>query len=358
MSERVLRRWSEAELRWVDGGLALHATGARPKTFDRVVAAHQVQHPRLPRVRDAGNALFLDLDARFDLEALVATVEATGAPKLPYEAALALGDDLADTLEALHAGGFFAGRLSWTSVLVTAEGDWALLAGVVAPGPWVHAAPEVLTGAAPGPAADVFALMSLLERLRHVATIAEAQLRVLAGEARPEEAEYAHAFVETHLRGLSVAPAARIPMMAAARAAHHQLWRHTGHRPDAAALRAFLLEAAAVAEKRRVLRVGPEYAWLELPSRERVDLSRARSLRQIVAHLIARHGDHEHRCSLAELTAAGWPGEQIAPAAARNRTHVALTKLRQRGLRDLIESSPAGWRLANDVVIEVCDSAR
>lgn len=48
----------------------------------------------------------------------------------------------------------------------------------------------------------------------------------------------------------------------------------------------------------------------------------------------------------ADLLAAGWRGERMTPAAARNRLHVALCRLRRAGLGDLVEHDGATWRLA------------
>lgn len=45
------------------------------------------------------------------------------------------------------------------------------------------------------------------------------------------------------------------------------------------------------------------------------------------------------------LIAVGWPNEQIALDAARNRLHVALSALRRLGLRDAIKSGPHGYHI-------------
>ena len=52
-----------------------------------------------------------------------------------------------------------------------------------------------------------------------------------------------------------------------------------------------------------------------------------------------------------ELMAAGWPGERMQPAAARNRLHVALWRLRRAGIGDLLEFDGRAWRLRDVVTV-------
>ena len=55
------------------------------------------------------------------------------------------------------------------------------------------------------------------------------------------------------------------------------------------------------------------------------------------------------------LIDAGWPNEQIALGAAKNRLHVALSALRRMGLRDVICVGPYGYHL--DPLLTVRDRA-
>jgi DNA-binding winged helix-turn-helix (wHTH) protein len=52
-----------------------------------------------------------------------------------------------------------------------------------------------------------------------------------------------------------------------------------------------------------------------------------------------------------ELIAAVWPGEIIAPHAAKNRLHVALSALRKAGLAEIIQRVDGGYRLDPGVPI-------
>jgi hypothetical protein len=54
----------------------------------------------------------------------------------------------------------------------------------------------------------------------------------------------------------------------------------------------------------------------------------------------------------ARLVEAGWPGEQMSTAAARNRINVAITRLRRLGLDGwLVHQSGAGFLLVEDLVV-------
>ncbi len=51
------------------------------------------------------------------------------------------------------------------------------------------------------------------------------------------------------------------------------------------------------------------------------------------------------------LIAAVWPGEHIAPNAAKNRLHVALSALRKAGLAEIIQRVDGGYRLDPEIAI-------
>ncbi len=56
------------------------------------------------------------------------------------------------------------------------------------------------------------------------------------------------------------------------------------------------------------------------------------------------------------LVEAGWPAEKIAADSAKNRLHVALSKLRKRGLRDLLLRYPSGYALSPGLSIVLVQS--
>ncbi|HEU5055585.1 MAG TPA: hypothetical protein VFU21_03645 [Kofleriaceae bacterium] len=73
-----------------------------------------------------------------------------------------------------------------------------------------------------------------------------------------------------------------------------------------------------------------------------VDLTRRGPLARVFAALVARAGAS---ASADELIAAGWPGESIQPEAARLRLYNAIASLRSMGLRGLLVTTDAGYRL-------------
>ena len=73
------------------------------------------------------------------------------------------------------------------------------------------------------------------------------------------------------------------------------------------------------------------------------------ALRRIVLLLLRLHAERSGRsASLEELLAAGWPAERMHPDSARNRLHVALSKLRKLGLGAVLERFDTGYRLSPD----------
>ncbi len=119
----------------------------------------------------------------------------------------------------------------------------------------------------------------------------------------------------------------------------------------AALLAAAAPERPAARRARRVLLVGPSCAWFAFDGHDRVDLSRRRLLRVLFAALVERRGQPLTFAALVQL---GWPGEERLPAEVhKNRLHVALSSLRSLGLRDVLLHDDAGYRLADDVDVDV-----
>ena len=73
-----------------------------------------------------------------------------------------------------------------------------------------------------------------------------------------------------------------------------------------------------------------------------VDLTRRGPLGRVFAALVARAGAD---AAADELIAAGWPGESIRPEAARLRLYNAIAALRAMGLRGVLLTTDAGYRL-------------
>ena len=81
-----------------------------------------------------------------------------------------------------------------------------------------------------------------------------------------------------------------------------------------------------------------------------VDLRRRAPLQRIVLALAHKRLDAPgESLGLEELLAAGWPGERVRDSAAANRVHVALSTLRNLGLRPILVSSAAGYALTSAI---------
>jgi hypothetical protein len=95
-------------------------------------------------------------------------------------------------------------------------------------------------------------------------------------------------------------------------------------------------------------------AWFEPRGAERVDLGHRKNLARILAALVAQRDAAPGRpLSVAALTDAGWPGETPVDKSGANRVYVALTTLRQLGLRDVIARDRDGYCLLADARIDL-----
>jgi hypothetical protein len=101
---------------------------------------------------------------------------------------------------------------------------------------------------------------------------------------------------------------------------------------------------------------GPLYApahgrWLVSPTGVHVDLTRRPTLQRLLRALVtARMERPGIAISSADLVAAGWTGELHSEASA-NRLRVALCRLRQLGLEDVLLTTGTGWMLDPNVAL-------
>ena len=95
-------------------------------------------------------------------------------------------------------------------------------------------------------------------------------------------------------------------------------------------------------------------SWFRPPAGARVSLRRRENLARLLRALVAAHREAPGRAlAIAELFEAGWPGERIQAESAAGRVYVALTALRNLGLRDLLQRADGGYRLDRGAAIEV-----
>jgi tetratricopeptide (TPR) repeat protein len=90
--------------------------------------------------------------------------------------------------------------------------------------------------------------------------------------------------------------------------------------------------------------VANDGTWVRLTDGHVVRLARSRALAAVVQRLALEHARHPGRpVAPSALVRAAWPDERILPAAARNRLHVTIARLRRLGLGTLIVHDPEGY---------------
>ena len=95
--------------------------------------------------------------------------------------------------------------------------------------------------------------------------------------------------------------------------------------------------------------------WFRTPDGDEVDLRPRKRLHRLFAALVEHYQESpQSALSLDLLIQRGWPQERMDSHSAVNRLHVALTTLRNLGLRDLIFRNDDGYRLdaARPVILE------
>lgn len=101
----------------------------------------------------------------------------------------------------------------------------------------------------------------------------------------------------------------------------------------------------APAEVGPFVSVARDGAWCVVGDGARVDLSGRKLLQRLVVALcdaaLNRPGE---ALGVDALFAAGWPGDRTSGRARTNRVYVALTRLRQAGLHDVLVRDDAGYR--------------
>src|SRR5215468_1092474 len=269
----------------------------------RVIAAA----PRLPRgearARLAGLAHFhrlaagdhvacvvdLDLDGPVPWVALgcdaIADLETVGdfihhgGDRPSFALGAMLGKTIMETLIRTHrvtdpvtGGPVCLGSLALANVQVAADGRLWLVgfgAGSLAD---ACIAPEVASGGAPTPGADVFAVMLFMRAQIAFAELPPALVRVFAGRPLDSDAELMRLLVWSNAQILAAPPAGR-PSMAEALDRAWQMWRLLGFAPDTAGFAAWLARAIAIgpdaepvpavdADRSRIV-VGRDGEWIE-----------------------------------------------------------------------------------------------
>jgi tetratricopeptide (TPR) repeat protein len=180
-------------------------------------------------------------------------------------------------------------------------------------------------------------------------SLISAEMQSKGGEARIVEA------VALHRLRVELAAGRPGPAVAERRGAAMGLLQQSDDvRFAARMLDRVLVPAPTPSQAARALTVtvAEDGTWIDLPGGKRINLARRTVHRRLVQRLVReRLTAPGTPLSLAELVAAGWPGEKLSGPSAQNRLHVALATLRADGLREHLKREPEGYLL--DPAIEV-----
>ncbi len=113
-----------------------------------------------------------------------------------------------------------------------------------------------------------------------------------------------------------------------------------------------LVESALRADAAPMLVMKPDAQAFRAPGEEWTSLERHPACRRLLLRLVAQHSTRGF-ATLETLWSAGWPGEQAVHGAWQNRVHVALSYLRQHGLRRWIHRDEKGYSLDPELHVEI-----
>jgi hypothetical protein len=355
---------------------------AAREALERLASAHDaVSHPAIPRAVRVEEALlgehdgtpFVELASEGVLDGASALERLIDArAHLGFGEAEALLDLLVGALRAASAargGPFRLGRLSLSSLLVSTRGTVHVVGlghpvattgedGRLTTSLAVFEAPEVAAGASADEGAEVVALLGLRRALVPHLDLPPSLARVLRGEpAEGGDTKLAAAIGALEAR--AVASSARDRgTLADLDGALSRVRALLGIDADPEGLAKLLSDLALglpiqsdwelstgdVTEETTV--VSASGAWIEVPAQGRQRVELGPSLRRMLALLLARHRDEPTRTTTTwELLEAGWPGENLLADAGANRVYAAIKRLRNMGLRGVIERHGDGYRI-------------
>jgi hypothetical protein len=348
--------------------------------LDRIASAHErIEHPSLPRVIERGEhdgIPFLELacDAAVDGAELLRLLADSGQ-KLPFPQGDAIFTRMREMLQVAHrvidpstGGPYCLGRVSYGNILISASGRVSFVGlghnfpvekedgRLEGSGP-VWQAPELLADEPRTPLGDYVAIVMMVRSLFAFADLGEVARRLFAVAASRDnlEAFELSRWFDTQL--VAQRPDAR-PTLEEALAKMARLREILGVTLDMAGFeaRAAALIADAVGEPREpvdgeTVTVASDGGWVAVGG-ERRKLGRANQ--QVLRALLLAHRHEPGReMDVWQLLEAGWPGEEPLPEAGANRVYVAIGRLRSLGLRQVIERSGSGYRIAPTAALRV-----
>src|ERR1700722_7878914 len=127
-------------------------------------------------------------------------------------------------------------------------------------------------------------------------------------------------------------------------------WRWLDLPPGASLLGELDRLQADVASQQLV--IGPEARWFRLPPGPTISLGRMRTVRSMLLALARAHLDAPgHALSVGELFEKGWSRQSLASDIGAQRVYVALSTLRNLGLRGILEHRNDGYLLRPDICV-------
>ncbi len=96
--------------------------------------------------------------------------------------------------------------------------------------------------------------------------------------------------------------------------------------------------------------------WFTPPAGARVVCGRRPVMRRMLVALAEKHIEAPGRSvGGQELVSLGWPDERMGPASARRRLQVMMSRMRELGLREVIQTTDDGYRIDPDCVVRLRD---
>jgi hypothetical protein len=357
------------------------------RALDRLALAHAaVDSPYLAPLHEVGRFdgrpfVAFACDAVLDGELAIARLGERGT-RVPYAEAMAAVDQLATAIAAAHAAHdpttgspCVFGALAWANVLVGADGRLRLYGlghniaalderGRASGAPAVFVAPEVAAGGPATPAGDVHAFVTM-QRALLAYTVPPPALRA-AWDGADRAGELAAILRWTDRHVLAARPAERATIGELRRDVAREI-ELLGLPPAASELRARLASLiapddaparlAAAAGPSGRLTVAHDGRWVVAPDGERHAIVGRADRRVLLALVGRRRTEPGARLDADALVAAGWPGEHVIREAGLDRLYVAISQLRKRGLRDVIERDAGGYRLDPSLPVVVAEEA-
>jgi hypothetical protein len=266
-----------------------------------------------------------------------------------------------EAFAAAHRASICVGSFGARNVLFSSDGrPWLLgfghdVASSLGPGSRAvrtgsHQAPEVGTGAAVTPSADLYALDLFYRSLLPFVDLLPLARQAIAGHAAGLGAEAAAAWAEQQRRLSASIPGERFQSIDEVMRVYHGWWSFLGVVPD---VEAYVRSVAGLIRARgdaTTLAVARDGSWFRAPGSARVDLGGRKALRRLLHELAsARLRDPGAARDVEQLVVAGWPGERLVARSGASRVYVAIATLRQLGLGELLQKRARGYLLDPDV---------